>query len=211
MKRSYREEMERPPALSVSPRVEAHRKKRFGAVRADGVPVFEYVLGTPGSIQADRNVRMGRRRVGMDITWVTDRIAVGGGIWNEENMAAVSRAGITHIIDMQIEFDDTTLAGPHGIVVCWNPVDDDFEPKPAEVFARGVEFALGALEENGAKVLVHCAAGVHRAPMMTLALLGVLGWSMEDGMDLIGARRPAADFADVYVRSVENFLKGSGL
>ena len=44
--------------------------------------------------------------------------------------------------------------------------------------------------------------------MMTLALLGVLGWKMEDALDLIESRRPAADFADVYVRSVENFLQG---
>jgi protein-tyrosine phosphatase len=142
----------------------------------------------------------------MDITWLDDRIAVGGGIWNADNMAAVSRAGITHIIDMQIEFDDTPLAEPHGIVVCWIPVDDDFKPKPPEVFERGVEFALAALKKNGAKLFVHCAAGVHRAPMMALALLGVLGWAVEDAMDLIEAKRPAADFANVYVRSVEGFL-----
>jgi len=151
-----------------------------------------------------------RLRMRMDITWVTDRIAVGGGIWTAENMAEVSRTGITHIIDMQIEFDDTELAEPHGIAVCWNPIDDDFEPKPAEVFARGVEFALAALEEDESKLYVHCAAGVHRAPMMTLALLGVMGWTLEDGMDLIEGRRPVADFADVYVRSVENFLLGRG-
>jgi protein-tyrosine phosphatase len=146
----------------------------------------------------------------MDITWVTDRIGVGGGIWNAENMAAVSRAGITHIINMQIEFDDTPLAKEHDIAVCWNPVDDDFEPKPAEVFSRGVEFGLAALEEKGTKLLVHCAAGVHRAPMMTLALLGVMGWSTENAMQLIEGKRPAADFADVYVKSVEKFLNGRG-
>ena len=100
------------------------------------------------NIRADRGVRATGRRVGMDITWLDDRIAVGGGIWNADNMAAVSRAGITHIIDMQIEFDDTALAAPHGITVCWNPMDDDFVPKPPEVFARGVEFALAALEEE---------------------------------------------------------------
>ncbi len=144
----------------------------------------------------------------MDITWVTERIAVGGGIWTADNMAAVARAGITHIIDMQIEFDDTPLAEPHEIEVCWNPVDDDFEEKPPEVFALGVEFALAALEKPEARLFVHCAAGVHRAPMMTLALLGVLGWSLEDAMDLIEMRRPVADFADVYVRSVENYLQG---
>jgi len=146
----------------------------------------------------------------MDITWLDDRIAVGGGIWNAENMAAVSRAGITHIIDMQIEFDDTPLAELEGIVVCWNPVDDDFEPKRPEVFERGVEFALTALEDPKAKLFIHCAAGVHRAPMMTLALLGVMGWKLEDAMDLIETKRPAADFAEVYVRSVERFLNWRG-
>jgi protein-tyrosine phosphatase len=156
----------------------------------------------------DKHAHSAQRKAGMDITWVTDRIAVGGGIWNTENMAAVSRAGITHIIDMQIEFDDTPLAEPYGIEVFWNPIDDDFEPKPAEVFARGVEFALAALEDDRAKLFVHCAAGVHRAPMMTLALLAVMGWDLEDAMGLIEGRRPSADFADVYVRSVGNFLKG---
>jgi protein-tyrosine phosphatase len=146
--------------------------------------------------------------MGIDITWVTSRIGVGGGIWTAENMEAVSRAGVTHIIDMQIEFDDTPLATPLGIEVCWNPIDDDFEPKPPEVFARGVGFGLTALEKDGAKLLVHCAAGVHRAPMMALALLGVMGWKLEDGLDLIETRRPVADFAEVYVRSVEDFLKG---
>jgi hypothetical protein len=160
---------------------------------------------------AGRKVRVTRLKMGIDVTWVTDRIGVGGGIWTPENMGAASRAGITHIIDMQIEFDDTQLAKPYGIAVCWNPVDDDFEPKPPQVFARGVEFALRALQEDGTKLFVHCAAGVHRAPMMTLALLGVMGWTVEDAMELIEGRRPVADFAEVYVRSVEAFLRGQSL
>jgi len=209
MKQSYgAEEANRPPsvnrrcaALSVSPRLESRRKELLKAISANE---------SQQSPLKGKGRKAGRRRVGMDITWVTDRIAVGGGIWNAENMAAVSRAGITHIIDMQIEFDDTPLAGAHGIAVCWNPVDDDFEPKPAEVFVRGVEFALTALADEGRKVLVHCAAGVHRAPMMTLALLAVMGWSVEDAMELIEGKRPAADFAEVYVRSVEKFLCGRG-
>jgi protein-tyrosine phosphatase len=143
----------------------------------------------------------------MDMTWLTDRIAVGGGIWNEGNMASVARAGITHIIDMQIEFDDTPLARPYDIQVLWNAVDDDFKPKPPEIFARGVEFALAALDEPDSKVYIHCAAGVHRAPMMALALLCAMGWNIKDAMKLIEMRRPVVDFADVYVRSVENFLQ----
>jgi hypothetical protein len=147
---------------------------------------------------------------GMDITWVTDRIAVGGGIWSAENMAVVADEGITHIIDMQIEFDDTALGREQGIEVLWNPTDDDFEPKPAALFQRGVEFAKAALDSGDAKIFIHCAAGVHRAPMMTLALMGSMGWDVDEAMDLIQARRPVADFADVYVESVERFLDGRG-
>ena len=142
----------------------------------------------------------------MDMSWVTGRIAVGGGIWTAENMIQAARARVTHIIDMQIEFDDTPLAVPHGIRVLWNPIDDDFQPKSSDVFQRGVDFALEALDEEGTKLFVHCAAGVHRAPMMTLAILCSLGWKVADALQLIEARRPVVDFADVYVNSVKRFL-----
>ena len=140
------------------------------------------------------------------MTWVTDRIAVGGGIWNEENMAELVKMGVTHIIDMHIEFDDRPLAEPHDIAVLYNPVDDDFQPKPAHVFQRGVEFALEALDSPESKIYIHCAAGVHRAPMMTLAVLRSMGWPLQDAMELIQGRRWVVDFADVYVQSVEDFM-----
>jgi protein-tyrosine phosphatase len=143
----------------------------------------------------------------MDLTWVTPRIAVGGGIWTSTNMAKVAAAGVTHIIDMQVEFDDTPLADSYGIEVFWNRVDDDFQPKPASVFQPAVEFALAALENPENKILIHCAAGVHRAPMMTLALLRVQGWDLEEAMELMEDKRPVVDFADVYVRSVEDFVR----
>jgi protein-tyrosine phosphatase len=143
----------------------------------------------------------------MDMSWVTDRIAVGGGIWFERNMIDVVAAGITHIIDMQIEFDDTRLAEPYGVKVLWNPTEDDFQRKPAELFRRGVDFALEALEEPAAKVFIHCAAGVHRAPMMALAVLRAQGWSLLDAVRLIEEERDVADFADVYVLSVQEFIK----
>ncbi len=145
----------------------------------------------------------------MDITWVTDRIALGGGIWNDQNMAELVLLGVTHIINMQIEFDDRPLAQPYPVSVLHNPTDDDFQPKPPQLFQSGVEFALQAINDADAenKIYIHCAAGVHRAPMMTLALLRVLGWSLEDARDLIQGRRFVVDFADVYVESVEEFVR----
>jgi protein-tyrosine phosphatase len=149
----------------------------------------------------------------MDMTWVTDRIAVGGGIWFEERMIELVRLGITHIIDMQIEFDDRKLvpprnpAGPN-LEVLWLLTHDDFEPKRAGLFRRGVRFAQTALRDPEAKLFIHCAAGVHRAPMMALAVLGSMGWDLEEARDFIEDKRPVADFPEVYVQSVEDFLAG---
>ena len=143
----------------------------------------------------------------MDLTWVTDRIAVGGGIWNAQNMAELVRDGVTHILDMQIEFDDTSLADGHPVTVFWNPTDDDFQHKSVDLLRNGVEFALDALDEPKSKLYVHCAAGIHRAPMMTLAILCSLGWKLDEAMAMIAEKRPVVDFADVYVSSVKAFLR----
>ncbi len=143
----------------------------------------------------------------MDMTWVTEQVALGGGIWNARNMEELAHTGVTHVIDMQIEFDDRPLAEPHGVEVLWNPTDDDFLPKAPELFERGVDFALAALADPNARLYIHCAAGVHRAPMMTLAVLCALDWKVDAAMELIETRRPVVDFADIYVESVRRFLK----
>lgn len=144
----------------------------------------------------------------MDLTFITDRIAVGGGIWNPQNMAELAGLGITHIVNMQVEFDERALAEPHAIQVLWNPIDDDFQPKPPEVFQRGVRFALDALGADPlSKLYVHCAAGVHRGPTMALAILCAQGWDIEKAMRHIQAKRYVVDWQEVYVKSVEDFLK----
>jgi protein-tyrosine phosphatase len=189
--------MNMKPASQVADRLSVALKK-YAELRSAAQPRATEPTKAQG--RKDGNSRM-------DMTWVTGRIAVGGGIWSADNMVEVARAGITHIIDMQIEFDDTALAEPHGIEVLWNATDDDFQPKSPELLQRGVDFAFNALDQEGTKVFIHCAAGVHRAPMMTLAVLTSLGWKIDQAMQLIEVRRPVVDFAEVYVESVQRFLE----
>jgi protein-tyrosine phosphatase len=143
----------------------------------------------------------------MDMSWVTERVALGGGIWNSRNMEDLAQAGVTHVLNMQIEFDDVPLAEPYGIRVLWNPTDDDFLLKPPALLKRGVDFALEALRDPQARLYIHCAAGVHRAPMMALAVLCAMEFEIEAAMVLIETRRPVVDFADIYVESVRQFLE----
>lgn len=143
----------------------------------------------------------------LDMNWVSDRIAVGGWVETEEKMRAVAQLGITHIIDMAWEHDDTPEAAKYGIKVLLNTTDDDFQPKGTELLERGVEFALEALRQPGSKLFIHCVAGRHRGPMMTLAVFCALGWGLEDAMRHISQRRPIVDWSPVYVDSVKAFLQ----
>lgn len=140
------------------------------------------------------------------MTWIMDRIAVGGGIENAENMEEVARAGVTHIINMQIEFDDTELAKAYGIKVLSNGVYNDFELKPPELLRRGVDFGTSALRKPNTKLLIHCTLGMHRAPTMALALLCAMGWPLNVARQLIERCRPVVYFCDNYISSVETYL-----
>ena len=142
----------------------------------------------------------------VDYDWVTDRLAVGGAIWTRGNMDLLVDAGITHIVNMQMEFDDFKIADGTGISVFWNPCDDDLLEKPPELFHRGVEYASSAYEDPRSRIYFHCSAGVHRGPMMLLAFLAAQGMKLGEAMELILARRPQADFPEVYLKSVAQFL-----
>src|SRR4051812_50196230 len=111
----------------------------------------------------------------MDITWLTDRIAVGGGIWTSENMEKVAEEGITHVIDMQIEFDDTPLGLEHGVEVLWNPTDDDFTPKPPGWFKGGSVFGLEGLGGRERKLFFIWQAGGNGARLWRWLWWGRLG------------------------------------
>ena len=143
----------------------------------------------------------------LDYHFVTERLAVGGSIGTADNMRELARAGITHVVNVQKEFDDSLIADGTGIQVLWVGCEDDFLPKPAKLFWDAVQFTLQALTDPDSKVLFHCAAGVHRSPLMLMAVLRVLGHERRQAIDLIVDARPQANFPPVYLMSVEDFLR----
>ena len=75
----------------------------------------------------------------MDITWLTERIAVGGGIWNSENMGKVAREG----------FNDTS--GYLSSAEVYDPTTGTFSPTGSMGTAR---FAHTATLLNDGRVLI---------------------------------------------------------
>ncbi|MSO19130.1 MAG: hypothetical protein EXQ56_01495 [Acidobacteria bacterium] len=143
----------------------------------------------------------------VDYQFVTEELAVGGFIRNVENMRELAEAGFTHVINMMHEFDDHTINDGTGIVVLQNGTTDDFLPKPSSLFWTVVDFTLLALENPNAKIYVHCAAGVHRSPLMVLAIMRALGYERKQAINMITEARPQANFPPVYVMSVEDFMR----
>ena len=114
----------------------------------------------------------------MDLSWITDQLAVGGGIWNEAKMMEIVRVGITHIVNMQIEFDDRPLAEPYGVKVLWNPMEDDFQPKSPQALKRGVDFVLKAFNM---KRLAAGGGGGYRLPKLEERHMAERRVDMSDG------------------------------
>jgi protein-tyrosine phosphatase len=133
----------------------------------------------------------------VDYHFVTDRLAVGGCIRDVECMRELAALGFTHVINMMHEFDDHAINDGTGIALLQNGTPDDFLPKPTTLFWKGVDFTLKAFENPVAKVYVHCAAGVHRSPIMVLAILRALGHQRQQAMSMITGARPQADFPPV--------------
>lgn len=142
----------------------------------------------------------------VDYQFVTERLAVGSAIETPENMKELARDGITHVVNMQMEFDDGLISDGTGVQVLWNACEDDFLPKPAELFWKGVRFTLEALRQPEARVLFHCAMGIHRSPLMLLAVLRVQGYDLWPAIHMIQKARHQAAFPSIYIDSVEDFV-----
>jgi predicted protein tyrosine phosphatase len=142
----------------------------------------------------------------LNYSWVTDRFAVGGAVWNRANMRQLAKVGITHIVDLQTAFDDTQIAGGMGIEVLWCPFSDDLQVKEPELFQRVVDFSLAAYQQPKSRIYIHCEVGQRRSPMMLLAVFAVLGKKLTEAQALIQKARPQADFPNAYRQSVVRFL-----
>lgn len=143
----------------------------------------------------------------MDYNFVNERIAVGAAISSKADLDELVAAGITHILDMRAEFDDTTLNDP-AVTILWLPQQDDGTMRPPGHYRHGVEFAYMALSQAAHKVYCHCAAGVNRGPTMCYALLRAFGINQQAAIQLIRTARPQVGFYTIqnYLDSVEKDL-----
>jgi len=134
-----------------------------------------------------------------NVDWVTDRLAVGGDLdVFDADLAArqaedLATAGITHVLDLRLELDDTERwAESPAVSYRWDGIDDAGQRVPGEWFERVVGWAMTALEDPEARVLAHCHMGVNRGPSVGFAILLAHGWDPVDAIATIREARPEA-------------------
>ncbi len=132
----------------------------------------------------------------MDFTFVTNRVATGGGIFTTADVDQLVMAGINVVVDCRAEFDDSVLLGQNpNITYLWNGVVDDGKPKPVSWFAKTLDAVMPLLGQRGRKVLCHCAAGFNRGPSMAMAVLMAQGIKPVEAEAMIRWNRPLVGLA----------------
>jgi protein-tyrosine phosphatase len=135
-------------------------------------------------------------------SFVTPYLAIGGDLDTGRQDVAMgqldelSGAGITHVIDVRVEWSDEEWVREQnsGVDYLHLGIDDDGQRVPDKWFDEGVRFALEAIESGGV-VLAHCHMGINRGPSMGFAILMSIGWGAEEALDAIHAARPIAFIA----------------
>jgi len=145
-----------------------------------------------------------------DISFVTHQLAVGGDLSPHQDVARAQIAdlvqrGVTHIVDVRIEWSDEALVARHAphIRYLHHGMDDAGQQVAGDWFDTGVAFALDAIDASPESVvLAHCHMGINRSPSLGFAVLLAQGWDAVEALDTIRAARPIAylDYAPDALR-----------
>lgn len=129
--------------------------------------------------------------------FVTPYLAVGGDLSYDSDTAVrqsvelVVDGGVTHVLDVRWEADDTDWWADTEVHYLWAGIDDAGQRVPAAWFERIVTWATDAIDDGGV-VLTHCHMGINRGPSAGFAVLLAMGWDPVEALAAIRAARPIA-------------------
>jgi len=108
--------------------------------------------------------------------------------------------GVRLIINMRFASGPRSDSHQQPINTLWlRSIDSPFFPISIQKLMRGTQAALATIRDGG-KVYAHCAYGRHRGVAMGACILVAQGYTPDDAMQLIAARRSIADPFAYYIR-----------
>lgn len=117
------------------------------------------------------------------------------GLWvgsapSSVQVAGLVSAGLDAVVDLRAEDSSVRRHWPDGVDVRVIPLRDHGTPSLDEL--RAAATTVSDLMGDGRTVLVHCHAGVERAPTVACAALLLQGWTLEDAYRRVTDCRSAA-------------------
>jgi dual specificity phosphatase 3 len=145
-----------------------------------------------------------------DAAFLTDQLLTGADLDIDDNrhaeaqLAELVGRGLTHIVDVRIEWSDQYLVSQLAPDVRYLHlgIDDAGQRVPDEFFDVGVGFIRDALADPTSLVLAHCHMGINRGPSLAYAVLIDMGHDPVEALDLIRSARPIA-----YIAYAEDALR----
>lgn len=123
----------------------------------------------------------------LNMSWVTEHLAVGGRI-RPEDIKALSKVGVSSVVDTRSEFcDDKEALAQEQIDLLYLPTPDTY-PLSVEQLMEGAQWANEQISHGG-HVLIHCEHGVGRSVLLTCATLIYGGMSASDALRLVQTKR----------------------
>jgi protein-tyrosine phosphatase len=139
----------------------------------------------------------------LNMSWISTHLAVGGRI-RPEDIKAVAKAGITHVVDTRSEHcDDVQALAKEHIELLYLPTDDSC-PLTIEQMMQGAQWVNEHMERGG-RVLIHCEHGVGRSVLLACAVLVYDGMHAQHALQLVQQKRWQAAPNHSQVRRLREF------
>jgi protein tyrosine phosphatase (PTP) superfamily phosphohydrolase (DUF442 family) len=139
----------------------------------------------------------------LNMSWITTHLAVGGRV-RPEDIKALARAGITHVVDTRSEYcDDPQVLAEEYIELLHLPAADT-RPLTIEQMLQGAQWVQERIEQGG-RVLIHCEHGVGRSVLLTCAVLVYDGIHALNALQLVQQKRWQAAPNHRQVRRLREF------
>jgi hypothetical protein len=145
-----------------------------------------------------------------DLSWLTDRLAVGGCFPMERAVHLAQALGISAVIDLrQEDCDDELMLARAGLSFLHLPTPD-LEPATLAMLEQGVAFARGQID-GGGKVLIHCQHGIGRSPLLALCVMIDQGWEPLAALAHAKDQRALVSPSEAQYRGWVEWLSSRGL
>lgn len=143
-----------------------------------------------------------RRTFGLNASQVHEKLWVGGE-FRPAQWPALQALGVRAVLSMQAEREDSFVGSPPERVLRV-PVLDFHAPSLPQL-DEAVAFVQHAWRD-GLPVLVHCHAGVGRAPLTAAAALVAQGMPLDVALRLLYRQRPVIRVAGIQLARLEEWV-----